>query len=170
MHRRHVRGRLFAKLSANATIALTWKQAMPPKQLRQGLATRGIGFNGPFAQQQFSEPKCRYGSGPTDSVHPRHVGLSPDTDRNSDLPDGRFRHFRPKCAAAKNVYSITSSAMSRKSRLIDRPRAVAALRLMTNSNLVGVRWEVPPAWRLSGFCQLGRQRGASGRECSLRRP
>jgi hypothetical protein len=35
---------------------------MPPKRLQQALATRGMGFNCHFAQQQFSSPKCRGGS------------------------------------------------------------------------------------------------------------
>ena len=32
--------------------------------------------------------KCRFGSEATNSAHPRHVGLSPDTDPNSDSPGG----------------------------------------------------------------------------------
>ena len=40
-------------------------------------------------------------------------------------------------AGAKSAYSIASSASSRKSRVMVRPRAFAVFRLMTSSNLVG---------------------------------
>ena len=50
--------------------------------------------------------------------------------------------FRTKCVAAKNVaircrYSITSSAAANMEDGTERPSALAVLRLMINSNLVG---------------------------------
>jgi hypothetical protein len=71
-----------------------------------------------------------------------------EADILGGLPDVRFTptsghqqaHLRrPLCAktGSRLVYSITSSAISRKSREIVRPSAFAVLRLMASSNLLG---------------------------------
>jgi hypothetical protein len=46
-----------------------------------------MGFNGRFAQQQFSGPSCRFGSESTDSTHLRHVCLSINRVTESDRKD-----------------------------------------------------------------------------------
>jgi hypothetical protein len=57
--------------------------------LQQGFTTGEMGLNGHFAQQQFSGPKCRYGSKATFPTPPGHVRYYPQSDRNSDMPSDR---------------------------------------------------------------------------------
>src|SRR5262249_11650952 len=61
----------------------------------------------------------------------RHVEVSEDRFLWLEAEAGQCQ---TRCSAA---HSITSSAISRISRVIVRPSGLAALRLMTNSNLVG---------------------------------
>ena len=64
--------------------------------------------------------------------------------RSGLVIDGRIRSLvihgvisPPSIAASRKIYSITSSASTSKLCGIVRPSALAVLRLMTNSNLVG---------------------------------
>ena len=54
---------------------------------------------------------------------------------------GLLQQYLPKAAVSncskEQLYSITSSASASRLSGIDRPSALAVLRLMTNSNLVG---------------------------------
>src|SRR5262249_18475244 len=43
----------------------------------------------PVCNAAISSRSCPLGSGLTESTHPGHVHSSPDSDRDSDLPDGR---------------------------------------------------------------------------------
>src|SRR5262249_48657482 len=61
---------------------------------------------------------------------PHSVGLRPRRER----PRDRTAEQRDELAAP---HSITSSARSKKSRLMFKPRARAVLRLITSSNLTG---------------------------------
>src|SRR5207248_234247 len=68
--------------------------------------------------------------------------LSPVATQHS-LPSGRYSLLGPdfhrldRTSFAWRTHSITSSAISRKSRVIVRPNALAAFRLITSSNFVG---------------------------------
>jgi hypothetical protein len=49
-----------------------------------------MGFRRHFAEQQFKSADVRYGSKATHSTLSRHVRYYPQSDRNSDMPNGRY--------------------------------------------------------------------------------
>lgn len=62
----------------------------------------------------------------------------PESDRNSDLPGGRYVPIPTKVQCSKlSSYSITSSAVASSLSGTVRPSAFAVLKLMTNWYLVG---------------------------------
>jgi hypothetical protein len=60
-----------------------------------------MGFNSQFALQQFSGPKCRNGSKATISASRRDVRYYPQSDRDSDLPRGRYVPIPTKVRRSK---------------------------------------------------------------------
>ena len=97
---------------------------------------------------KYSErPRCRGTAKNSDKLAPPHVAPEAWTiDRNNShgYPKGGVGRSRNLCfgsivehAARQDRYSITSSAISKKSRVIVRPSVLAVFKLMTNSNLVG---------------------------------
>jgi hypothetical protein len=75
-----------------------------PRGLRSnGFSTGETGFDGHFAQQQFSGAKCRYGSKATFPTPSRHVRSYPQSDRDNDLPLGRYVPLATKVQRSKMI-------------------------------------------------------------------
>jgi len=84
--------------TAETTVALTKSrrriaspkgmETVSPNEITAGLATRGMGFNGRFAQQQLQANDVRYGSLASFRVLWPDVSYYPNSDRKSDLPAG----------------------------------------------------------------------------------
>jgi hypothetical protein len=80
------------------------------RELQQGFATGGIGFRHRFAEQQSETADVRFGSKADITRPPAHVRYYPQSDRDSDLPDGRYVPLATKLQCSKRLgYSITSS-------------------------------------------------------------
>jgi hypothetical protein len=79
-----------------------------------------------------------------EGVAPEATGRPSTTRRVPTLMTKRFyttkthkRHLRPPITALQKIYSITSSAVASNDGGTVRPSALAVVRLMTRSNLVG---------------------------------
>jgi hypothetical protein len=97
---------------------------------------RGMGFHGRFAQQQSETTNVRFGSLATTSGARADVRYYPQSDRDSDLPGGRYVPAADICNAANSPYSMISSAATSRPGGTATPSAFAVLRLMIVSNLV----------------------------------
>jgi hypothetical protein len=87
----------------------------------------------------------------TYAAHQPHVRFTPNSDRESEIPQKAMSALPPKadmCSAIRDVrfgpkadmatdYSTTSSTIESRPAGKARPNAFAVLRLITNSNLVG---------------------------------
>jgi hypothetical protein len=71
------------------------------KRLQQGFATDEMGLKYHFAQQQFSGPTCRYGSGTTDSVSPTIFKLNVTTFDIAGFAQRFWIPFRRRTASRR---------------------------------------------------------------------
>ena len=69
---------------------------------------------------------------------PRHISTLPGSGGKADIVGGPSRAISDYMRRSKTaLYSITSSALASSEGGTVRPSALAVLRLITNSNLVG---------------------------------
>jgi hypothetical protein len=107
-------------------------------RLQSGSGRSGMGFNGHFAQRQFLETDVRDGSKADIALGPRHVRFTPESGHSPTRSGCLLWAISGLMHCSKqHLYSITSSARASSEGGTVRPSALAVLRLITSSNLVG---------------------------------
>ena len=102
------------------------------ERLQQGFTTGGMGFGGQFARQQSHTAQCPLW---VKSGHRRTSNQCPHPQKRTlELSCGMSALCQKRTS---DTYSITSSAIAMTPGGIVSPSALAVLRLITSSNVVG---------------------------------